>query len=302
MKTALLIHNPSAGNAKHDKEEIIGLVKKAGYSLEYISTDDRAAWKNFDPSTVGTIFLAGGDGTVHKLAMVLLDRMTETPVTIHLLPLGTANNIAKTLRISTVIDRHAVIREKSRKSFDCGKIKGLPKTKFFLESMGFGIFPQLIFEMKNSVKAEDIPSAKLKQAVKVLLQIIKTFKSQKATIKADGIKIKGTFLLVEIMNIQYFGPNIKLAPHADPGDGCFDLVMIPEKKRNELEEYLNGLMEGSAEYESLEKFVKTIRVQQVKIKWGGTQMHVDDDLVDYRAGRNIKVDVLPDVLDFVQDI
>ena len=302
MKTALLIHNPSAGNAKHGKEEIIELIKKAGYSMEYISTDDGTAWTSFDPSQVDTIFLAGGDGTVHKLAMVLLERMTKTPVTIHLLPLGTANNIAKTLRISTVIDRHAVIREKSIKSFDCGKIKGVPKTKFFLESMGFGIFPQLIHEMKNSAKPEDIPSAELKQAVKVLLKIIKTFKPQKATIKADGIKIKGSFLLVEIMNIQYLGPNIKLAPQADPGDGFFDLVMIPEKGRDALEEYLKGSMEDSVEYESLEKFVKTIRVQHVKIKWGGTQMHVDDDLVDYNAGKNIKVDVLPDVLDFVQDI
>lgn len=305
MKTALLIHNPSAGNAKHGKEEIIELVKKTGHSIEfieYISTGNHTAWENFDLGTVGTIFLAGGDGTVHKLALALLDRVTKSPVTIHLLPLGTANNIAKTLRISTVIDRHAAIREKSIKSFDCGRIKGLPETRFFVEGMGFGVFPRLIHKMENDHETGNIPSVELKQAVRALLGIIKTFKARKAIIETDGIKIKGSFLLVEVMNIQYFGPNIKLAPHADPGDGCFDLVMIPDKSRNELEEYLNGLMRDSAEHASLEKFVKTIRVQNVKIKWGGTKMHVDDDLVDYGDGKNIEVDVLSDVLRFVKDI
>lgn len=302
MKRALLIHNPSAGNAKHGKEEIIELVKKAGHSMEYISMEDLTAWENSDLGTVGTIFLAGGDGTVHKLAMLLLDRMMGTPVTIHLLPLGTANNIAKTLRISTVIDRHAVIREKSIKSFDYGKIKGLPKTKYFLESVGFGVFPRLIHEMEKDYKTGNIPSVELKQAVKVLLTIIKTFQARKATIVADGIKIKGSFLLIEIMNIQYLGPNIKLAPLADPGDGCFDLVMIPEKRRKELEEYLNALIGDSAEYASLEMFVKTIRVQNVKIRWEGAKMHVDDNLIGYCTGNYIEVDVLPNVLEFVQNI
>lgn len=305
MKTVLLIHNPSAGNAKHGKTEIIEIIKKTGHSIEaieYISTDDSTAWENFDPDRVGTIFLAGGDGTVHKLAIALLGHMVRTPITIHLLPFGTANNIAKTLRISTVIDRHAVIREKSTTSFDCGRINGLPKAKFFVESVGFGVFPRLIREMEKGHKTGDIPSVELKQALKVLLGIIKTFRARKATIAADGIKIKGSFLLVEVMNIQYFGPNIKLAPEADPGDGYFDLVMIPAKRRNELEEYLNGLIGDSAEYASLERFVKTIRVQHVKIKWSGTKMHVDDALVDYSSDKNIELDVLSDVLRFVKDI
>lgn len=305
MKTALLIHNPSAGNAKHDKMGIIEIISKTGHSMEsigYISTDDLKAWENFDPGTVDTIFLAGGDGTVHKLALALLERMVKIPITIHLLPFGTANNIAKTLRISTVIDRHAVIRENSIKTFDCGRIKGVSKANFFVESVGFGVFPRLIHEMKNGHKTDDIPSVELKQALKVLLGIIKTFKARKATIEADGIKIKGSFLLVEIMNIQYFGPNIKLAPEADPGDGCFDLVMISEKRRSELEEYLNGLIADSAEYASLEMFVKTMRVRKVKMKWGGTKMHVDDDLVGYRSGKKIEMDVLSDVLHFVKDI
>lgn len=304
MKTVLLIHNPSAGNARHGKEEIIDLIKKTGHSIEsigYMSTEDSNAWKNSDLGKVDTIFLAGGDGTVHKLALALLDLKKKTSTTIHLLPLGTANNIAKTLRISTVIDRHAVAREKSIKNFDCGRIKGLAETKFFVEGVGFGVFPRLIHEMEKGHKAGDIPSVELKQALKALLGIIKTFRAQKAIIKADGIKIKGSFLLVEVMNIQYFGPNIKLAPGADPGDGHFDLVMIPDKSRSGLEEYLIGLIGDSAEYASLEKFVKTIRVQHVKVKWSGTKMHIDDDLVDYGGG-NIQVDVLSDVLRFVKDI
>ncbi|HZJ20969.1 MAG TPA: diacylglycerol kinase family protein, partial [Pricia sp.] len=77
MKTAQVIHNPSAGNAAHSKDEIMEIVRKAGYTAEYISMEDRTDWENFDSDKVDAIFLAGGDGTVHKLAKVLLEKTND---------------------------------------------------------------------------------------------------------------------------------------------------------------------------------------------------------------------------------
>src|SRR5665811_1896301 len=120
MKTAQVVHNPSAGNAGHTQDEIMDIVEKAGYSADYLSMEDPLEWDNFDPNRTDTIFLVGGDGTVRKLAKVLLEKMKDLPVPIHLMPLGTANNIARTLRISSVLERHAANRKRSVKSFDCG--------------------------------------------------------------------------------------------------------------------------------------------------------------------------------------
>ena len=197
---------------------------------KYVSTEAGDAWKNFRPDNLDIIFLVGGDGTVRKLTEVLLTHISDRRIPVHLLPLGTANNIAKTLRVSKETDNRWMNVDRNMKPFDCGRIVGLPGQQFFLESTGFGIFPELIFEMKGTPAKGDSSNA-LQTALKVLLRIVKNFEPRKATIKVDGIVIQGSFLLVELMNIQYLGPNIDLAPGSDPGDGYFELVMIPGKRR-----------------------------------------------------------------------
>jgi diacylglycerol kinase (ATP) len=98
--------------------------------------------------------------------------------------------------------------------------------------------------------------------------------------KIDGITIEGSFLMVELMNIKSVGPNLKLATNADPGDGYFDLVMIPEQNRAELDNYLDKMIEGKPDLVDLNQFVKTIRVRKLKMKWFGSKVHVDDSLIN----------------------
>ncbi|MBC8770583.1 hypothetical protein H4O18_21510 [Arenibacter sp. BSSL-BM3] len=302
MKTAQLIHNPTAGTAAHCKDELLTIVRKAGYKADYISTQNLEVWENFNPNEAEVIFLAGGDGTVHKLAEKLLLKMKDKSVPIHLLPMGTANNIARTLKIPTVLEGHTLNQKRSIMNFDYGSVKGLPNKEFLLESAGFGVFPHLIHKMKKNNDKNLAPQDELNLAIKVLLKIVTKFKAQKATIKADGIKIKGKFILIELMNIQYLGPNVKLAPHANPGDGHFELVLIPEKARDGLKNYLNEMVNGKSDNLSLGKFVKTIRVRSIKLKWAGNKMHVDDSLINDYSAKKIKIKVLPSALSFYTNI
>src|SRR4051812_19898988 len=94
MKSAIIFHNPKAGEGELDKKKLLSLIGKAGYDCSYISTK-KDGWDKIEPTENQLIVLAGGDGTVRKVAGNLLDRCS----TIGLLPLGTANNIAKTLGI-----------------------------------------------------------------------------------------------------------------------------------------------------------------------------------------------------------
>lgn len=301
MKRAQIIHNPTAGDADHTKEELLDTVTKAGYTAKYVSIENEEAWKNFSPDDLDIIFLVGGDGTVRKLADILLTHISDRRIPVHLLPMGTANNIAKTLQVSEEMDIRSMDVERNVKAFDCGRIVGLPDQQFFLESVGFGIFPELIFEMKKN-RAKGDSSNELETALKVLLRIVKNFEPRKATIEVDGIVIKGSFLLVELMNIQYLGPNIKLAPHTDPGDGHFELVMVPGNRRTELEGYLNKIIKGTPENACPEKFTTTIKVRKVKMGWAGSRAHVDDRLIDGFSGKSFEVDLLPGGLEFVYNI
>jgi diacylglycerol kinase (ATP) len=299
MKIAQIIHNPTAGDTRHNKEGLENLVKNAGFESDYVSTDDEN-WEKFYRNKMDVILLAGGDGSIRKLARVLIKRkMTGLRIPIRLLPLGTANNIAETLQIRN--DNNGSYKlEGDTIRFDCGLIEGMESEKFFIESVGMGIFPELISEMKNYKFQTDDTAGKLKETLKVLKKIVKDYQAKKARMKIDGITIEGTFLMVELMNIKSLGPNLKLAANADPGDGYFDLVMIPDQKRDELENYLEKMINGKPEIIDLNQFVKTIRVQKLKMKWFGSKVHVDDSLINDYSVRSFKAEIVPGALEFLK--
>ena len=298
MKVAQIVHNPTAGNGGHTRKDLMDLLKGSGYDIEYVSTSEDD-WKNFFRNEPDVVFLGGGDGTVHKLAGALkegLPKKEKPPI--HLLPLGTANNIARTLEMPTDPGRFSVNLE-GRRKFNLGRIKGIREQEFFLESAGFGIFPELISQMeKNKIEGES-SSEKLKRTIKVLQEVVRNFETKKTELEIKGNTIQGSFLMVELMNIKYIGPNLKLAPNADPGDGSFDLVIIPEENRAGLEAYLNNLVEGKKDSADINKFVRTISVEKLKMRYDGPEIHVDDDLVEQYKGKSFTVEVEAGALEFI---
>src|SRR5689334_5300318 len=98
MKVINLLHNPTAGNEDHSKEELISLLEENGYDCRYSSM--KKDWKRLDEQ-VDFIVAAGGDGTIRKITKELLERkLSEKIWPIAPLPLGTANNVAQTLGIN----------------------------------------------------------------------------------------------------------------------------------------------------------------------------------------------------------
>lgn len=300
MKIAQIVHNPTAGNAEHTKKDLLKLVKDAGFKTYYISTDDEN-WKEDLRTDVDVFFLAGGDGTVHKLATALLKKdLLETKIPpIRLVPLGTANNISKTLDINP--DRNLEINiEGEVIQYDCGRVKGLPEEDLFFESIGLGIFPELIQEMKKKDLENTDREKKLELTLRVLLKIVKNFKAQPVTIDLDDISITGCFLMVELMNIKYVGPNLELAPHAHPGDGHFDLVLIAEANRRKFISYLEKMIDKKDHQGDIREFSRSLKVKNVKMHWQEASIHVDDDFIDDKAGKSFSAEIEPGALNFFE--
>src|SRR5262249_19409572 len=88
----LLIHNPKAGDRKHSKKQLMASLTRNGHQAFYQSIKDRD-WSKPFKEPVDLIVAAGGDGTVHKTAWQIID--SRIPLAI--LPLGTANNLARSL-------------------------------------------------------------------------------------------------------------------------------------------------------------------------------------------------------------
>ena len=57
-------------------------------------------------------------------------------------------------------------------------------------------------------------------------KVLRKAKPIKAMITVDDKAIEEEMLLAEIMNIGFVGPNLRLAPQADTGDGRFDVVVL----------------------------------------------------------------------------
>src|SRR5687767_6235067 len=245
MKVAKVLHNPSAGDGENSDKELMDAIEAEGYKCSYLTTKEKGwekkDWERIESKDVDFIVVAGGDGTVRKLASELLDRkVIDRRLPIALLPMGTANNIAKTLGIKgNPMDIIKSWKDHEIKKYDVGRIDGIKKHKFFIESFGYGVFPRLMKEMNKIDKsAFDNPDQKIKAALQLLYDIVVRYKTKLCKLNIDGEDYTGRFLLVEIMNTSSIGPNLHLAPFADPGDGTFDVVLITENQRQEFSEYV----------------------------------------------------------------
>lgn len=274
-----IVHSPTAGNGDFSKKNVTDVVEKMGMSYQYISTEEEG-WENTLRTKTDMIFLVGGDGTVCRFAKSLLkEKLSAAAISIVLLPAGTANNIAKTLGIPKR-SKPSIKLDGKDVNFSCGKVSDLPDHDYFLESVGVGLFPELMLETKNRDIEKDSPSEEMTLAQKLLLKITRTFQAKEAEIITDGTRIKGSFLLIEIMNIPYIGPNLRLAPNADPTDRYLDVVMLLEEDRDEFVIYLQKIINGESENNGVDRFLKVMRAKKVKVVWDGKTAHVDDQVIE----------------------
>ena len=295
MKQVTLLHNPDSGEEDHFKKELKSLVKGNGFECRYFSTKEKG-WKDFDTDT-DLLAIAGGDGTVRKVIKKLLKQTNNGGLCpIAVIPLGTANNIAGTLGIKgepgEVIaswQKHVI------KKFDVGRIHNIPDAKFFLEGFGVGIFPYLIREMFHHDDESKSPEEKLKNDLKFLYDTLFSYQPAYCKLEVDGTDHSGNFILVEVMNTKAIGPGLTLSPHADPGDGELEVIMIPESHKQKFADYLKNKMndfELSYQY-------NTLKAKNVSISWEGSDFHVDDEIFKIEELTEVQIEIKPGLLEFL---
>lgn len=292
MKLAKLIYNPTAGGGVDTTQNIISLLNKAGYECSSSSTKEDD-WEKLESKETELIVIAGGDGTVRKVAFELLNKRLP----IGLIPMGTANNIARTLGLSD--DPTEIISAwdlNKIKRFDIGRIYNLKDQKFFIEGLGFGVFPRLMKEMqKENKKKNESPDKKLRTALEILHDIVLCYEARKCTIQIDDATHSGNYLMAEIMNTRSIGPNLNLVPFADPGDGEFEVVLISESQREQFASYILNKIMGKEE----PAFFNILKGKNLKINWQGVHLHVDDEYIKFDKETEIKIELQEDAVHFL---
>jgi diacylglycerol kinase (ATP) len=295
MKTATLLHNPAAGNETHSKKKLVSLVERNGYKCRYLSTK-KNDWKNFADEK-NLIIVAGGDGTIRKTIKELLTKKElKKSAPIAILPLGTANNIIKALKITgTVEEIIASWKNAKLKKYDLGIINGISETDFFLEAAGFGLFPYLLKNLEKDKSDSKNSDEEKKEALHALHKCIYKYKPVSCKLKIDGKDYSGKYLMIEVMNTNSLGPNLNLSPTAEIADGWLDIVLINEKNQEQFASYI--LRKVKRDTESFP--VIPLKAKKVSIDWNDIHVHADDQLIKLHASEKIKIKVKKKKLKFL---
>jgi diacylglycerol kinase family enzyme len=293
-----LIHNPAAGDEQHSRQYLHALLQRSGHDVaHYAARDDD--WSAFIEDPGDLVVVAGGDGTVGAVARRLIHR--DVPLAI--LPMGTANNIARGLGIEgQPADIIGGWSEAHRRKIDVGVATGPWGKSWFIEGIGLGLFATAMAMLdrrdnRTGAKPES-REEKLERDVVALRALASAYPPLKIDCAIDGKAISGQFLLVAAMNIGSVGPNMDLAPNADPGDGQLDFALVRAERREDFIDYFVIRLRGGEATPPTDVH----RGQSLHLSWSGYDAHIDDRVweatdpsPDAHAG--IEIDVEAGALD-----
>jgi diacylglycerol kinase family enzyme len=281
-----LFHNEDAGDGS-SVHEITALLDRHGHRVVQV-VNNECRVEQIVESRADVVVAAGGDGTVATAARVLAGR--SLPLAI--LPLGTANNIAKSLGcegpLDSIVDGWA---DADPLLLDLGIASGEWGGRVFFESVGAGLIPSGIAAAKAQ---EEGSTSRTEDAVLAFRNALAHLKPQRWTIAIDGHEYTGEFLLVEVLNMPSIGPNLVLSDEANPGDGLFSVVIATQEHREVLDEYLGHRSRGGDRPLSLAPG----HARRVEIR-GPTEVHVDDQLLRTRSPQTVSMAIEPAALEFL---
>ncbi len=165
-------------------------------------------------SGFSTLAIAGGDGSVGEVingAAGRWDPKKEFPITLGILPLGSANDLADTIGIPRDLGLAAEVVAGGRvRRMDLGKCN----QRYFLNNSAAGLEPYVTVKQEKITWIEGVP-----RYLVAAIQGILDRPEWGAEISWDGGSYAGPLSLISIGNGPRTGGLFYMAPHADPFDG-----------------------------------------------------------------------------------
>lgn len=204
----------------------------------------------------GLLILGGGDGTVSSV----VDLLAGTDVVLGLLPLGTANDFARTLEIpSAVAQACEVIAYGKVVDVDLGLAGGNYYVNVASVGLSVGVTRALSPQMKKRMGAIAYPVAAIKA-----FMTHEPFDAKLSFPDGDHEPIEHERLLqVAIGNGRFYGGGLAVSPEAGMDDGTLDVYTIEMGRHRNLLGIARYLKSGDfINYEGVEHYTtKRVRLE-----------------------------------------
>jgi diacylglycerol kinase (ATP) len=157
-----LIYNPASGVAHTGREEQVlqaaAVLSAGGNSVAIVSTSYAGSATLQTRETIANgaevVFACGGDGTIHEVVQGLVCESGRAAGALGIIPLGSANALARHLRIS--LDPRKAARQQLdgvKRKIPVGVLRQGEQTRYFVVMAGVGPDGALAYRMPRGSKA-----------------------------------------------------------------------------------------------------------------------------------------------------
>jgi len=211
---ALLLVNPHARQGEAARSQVIQQLQQQGFELVEESGEDPQRFPDLIRhyhQEINLVIIGGGDGSVNAAVPGLLD--TNLPLGI--LPLGTANNLARTLKIPpSVSETCHIIAEGQVQRIDLGWVNG----HYFLNIASLGLSAEINQRVTKHLKRRWGVLAYMATGLQVIWQV----RPFGVEIQWNNQSIQVKTLQITVANGRYYGSGLVIADDATIDDERLD--------------------------------------------------------------------------------
>lgn len=250
---ALLLINRHARHGQAKLTEAIEHLKQAGFSLIEESTNQPLTKVMHQyRDQVDLVIVGGGDGTLNAA----IEGLIETRLPLGILPLGTANDLARTLGIPTELSAACqIIAEGYQEQIDLGWVNG----KHFFNVASLGLSVKITHRLNREMKRRFGVLAYAIAAIQVLLRT-RPFSAQLRLNGGEPLPFKT--VQIAVGNGRYYGGGMTVAEDAAIDDQQLDVYSLNLKHWWQMLLILPAMRTGN---HTSWPFVSHFRCQEVEI-------------------------------------
>jgi YegS/Rv2252/BmrU family lipid kinase len=218
---SLLLVNPHSRKGKHKALEAISILENLGLELIVESPDSVSDFSKIIDrykDKVELAIVAGGDGTLNAA----LDGLIGSGLPLGILPLGTANDLARTLGIPVDLELACqIIATGKKRCIDVGWVNG----KHFFNVASLGLSVQITQSLSKQAKRRWGVLAYAATALKAIWRS-RPFHAQIRT-KDQSFRVRT--IQIAVGNGRYYGGGMAIAYNATIDDRRLDLYSLEVK-------------------------------------------------------------------------